>query len=58
MSIAVLRVMPDGGIELYDLKDFVVDRQVEFEVNLELGRYIILPRTTGCFSLRDRKHLE
>lgn len=54
VSIAVLRITSQG-VELVDLKDFVVDRQVEFEVNLELGRYIILPRTTGCVALRNRR---
>ena len=34
------------------MKDFTIDRQVEIEVNLERGSYIILPRTTGCLCLR------
>lgn len=47
MGIAVLRRTEDG-VELLDLKDFVQDRQVELEANLDPGSYIILPRTTGC----------
>lgn len=52
VSIVVLRLVK-GELELFDLKDFVVDRQAEIEVNLERGSYIILPRTTGCLSLRS-----
>lgn len=33
---------------MVDLKDFIQDRQVLIEVNLEAGSYIIVPRTTGC----------
>lgn len=39
-------------MDLVDLKDFVVDRQCELEVNLEPGSYIILPRTSGCLLKR------
>ena len=52
VGITILRLVDQGGVELYDLKDFVVGRQTEIEVNLERGSYIILPRTTGCLSLR------
>ncbi len=38
----------EEGVELLDLKDFVQDRQVELEINLDPGSYIILPRTSGC----------
>jgi calpain-15 len=51
LSIAILRRTADG-VDLVDLKDFVIDRQVELEVNLEPGSYIILPRTTGCLLKR------
>jgi calpain-15 len=47
LSLAILRRTSDG-VDLVDLKDFVIDRQIELEVNLEPGSYIILPRTTGC----------
>lgn len=51
VSLAVLR-LTESGVELHDLKDIVVDRSLEIEVNLDPGRFIILPRTTGCLSLR------
>ena len=35
-------------MELVDLKDFADHRQVELEVNLYPGSYIVVPRTTGC----------
>lgn len=51
LSIAILRRTAEG-VDLVDLKDFVIDRQVELEVNLEPGSYIILPRTTGSLLKR------
>ena len=48
ISLAVLRVTPGHDIELVDLRDFVLERQLEIEVNLEPGSYIFLPRTSGC----------
>ena len=51
IGIAVLKRV-ENGIELIDLKDFVQDRQIEVEVNLDPGSYIILPRTTGCLLKR------
>jgi len=47
VGIALLRRTQDG-VELIDLKDFTHARQVELEVNLDPGSYIIVPRTTGC----------
>jgi calpain-15 len=46
-SIAILR-RTERGIELYDLKDFIGERECETTVDFEPGSYIILPRTTGC----------
>ena len=34
--------------EVVDLKDFSLDRQIELELTLDPGNYIVLPRTTGC----------
>ena len=34
--------------EVVDLKDFSLDRQIELELTLDPGSYIVLPRTTGC----------
>jgi len=30
------------------MKEFTSERQVELDVDLEVGEYIILPRTSGC----------
>lgn len=30
------------------MKEFSAERQVELDVELEAGQYIILPRTSGC----------
>lgn len=30
------------------MKDFSAERQVELDVELEPGEYVILPRTSGC----------
>lgn len=48
VSIVVLRKSSDGSVSLYALKDFQFERQVELEVDLDPGSYIILPKTTGC----------
>jgi hypothetical protein len=47
IGIVLLR-KTQQGIELIDLKDFTDARQVELEVTLSPGSYLILPRTTGC----------
>jgi len=52
IGIAVLRWTNDNNIELVDLKDFGIERQVELELTLEAGSYIILPWTTGCMLWR------
>lgn len=51
ISIAILKRTEDG-VELVELRDFLIERQCEIEVKLEVGNYIILPRTTGCFLRR------
>ena len=30
------------------MKEFSAERQVELDVELEVGEYVILPRTSGC----------
>jgi hypothetical protein len=42
-----LRVNEDESIELVDYKQFAKERQVEIELHLSPGKYVILPRTTG-----------
>jgi calpain-15 len=48
ISIAVLRRQSNNGVELVDFSEFKFDRQIELEIELEPGSYIVLPRTTGC----------
>lgn len=52
VSIAILRILGQGQVELYELADFKIGRQSEIEVELERGSYVIVPRSTGCLSLR------
>lgn len=51
ISLAILKRTSEG-VELVDLKDFILDRQCELEVCLDPGSYIILPRSTGCLLKR------
>lgn len=46
-SLAVLR-KTGTTLELVSLKDFQINRQIELELMLDIGEYIVLPRTTGC----------
>jgi hypothetical protein len=48
IGIAVLKKNHDGELSLVALKDLIVDRQTELEVDLDPGSYIVVPRTTGC----------
>ena len=48
IGIAILRRTNDNNVELIDLKDFGIERQVELDLTLDAGSYIILPWTTGC----------
>ena len=52
IGIAILRRTNDNNVELVDLKDYAIERQVELEITLEPGSYIILPWTTGCMLRR------
>ena len=38
----------DGSLVLEAYEDLLRDRQVELEVFLEPGKYIVVPRTTGA----------
>ena len=46
--MAILKKKTDGGHELLYIKDFSNERQVELEIELDEGEYVILPRTSGC----------
>ena len=37
------------------MKDLTKERQVELEVNLPPGRYVILPRTTGGLMYKPKE---
>lgn len=53
MGVVILRrTTTQQGVELVEVKDLNQDRQVELEATLEVGSYIILPRTSGCFLKR------
>ena len=48
ISIAILKRQGSNNEALVDFTEFKFERQVDLEVELEPGNYIILPRTTGC----------
>jgi hypothetical protein len=48
VSLCVVRVNDDDSMDLIDYKNFSRDRQVELEVELNPGRYIVIPRSTGA----------
>lgn len=35
-------------MELHSVREFRIERQVELELELEAGEYVIIPQTTGC----------
>lgn len=48
VGVIILKRTSDNGVTYVDSRDLSFDRQVELEIDLEPGSYIILPRTTGC----------
>jgi len=49
VGIAIMKkVENEDGFEFSYLKEFSQERQVELDIELEEGDYIILPRTSGC----------
>ena len=60
LSIAILRKENDTNeITLVESLDFSISPNVQVELNLPPGTYIILPRNTGCFFGRpfDKSHV-
>jgi len=55
LGIAILKKTPKGDLELVFMKEFAAERQVELDVDLDPGEYVILPRTSGC-NLRKPKN--
>jgi calpain-15 len=52
IGIVVLRRLQDGSISIVYAQELEIDREVELEITLDPGSYIILPRTTGCLLRR------
>lgn len=48
IGITILRKTHDGSVSLHEYKDLQFERQIELEIDLDPGSYIILPKTTGC----------
>ena len=49
VGISVLkRVQSGNGFEIVFNKEFALERQVELEMELEPGEYVVVPMTTGC----------
>jgi len=49
LGVAILqRNARTGQLDLIYMKEFSAERQVELDVELEAGEYVILPRTSGC----------
>ncbi len=48
IGITILRKMNDGSASLQEIKELQFERQIELEVDLDPGFYIILPKSTGC----------
>jgi hypothetical protein len=54
-GFAVLKVNHDETMTLQSHKNFSRDRQVELELDLEKGHYIILPMTTGALMVKPEE---
>ena len=57
IGVTVIKVMDDETFELVDYIPMSRDRQVELQLNLEPGRYIAVPRTTGAMMKNKPKGL-
>ena len=56
VGVAILKRNPSNGqLDLIFMKDFSNERQVELDVELEVGEYLIIPRTSGCTLKRQQK---
>jgi hypothetical protein len=52
IGVAIMQKNARGGLDLLFMKEFTAERQVELDVELEPGEYIILPRTSGTILRR------
>lgn len=57
VSLAVFKKLSGENQELVQCTEFNFERQVELEVHLDPGSYIIVPRTTGC-SMRKTSNVD
>lgn len=48
IGLAILKRTSDGSVQLISNREYAFEREVEVELTLEPGSYIVLPRTTGC----------
>ena len=48
IGLAILQRNARGSFDLIFMKEFSAERQVELDVELEPGEYLIVPRTSGC----------
>lgn len=53
-GFAILKVNEDESVTLYEHKLFSRDRQVETEIVLDQGNFIILPMTTGALMRKPK----
>ncbi|CDW86928.1 calpain family cysteine protease containing protein [Stylonychia lemnae] len=57
MGLVVMKADKDEGTQIVLFKEYLVQRNVECELILEPGHYIVLPKTTGC-ALKRPDHAE
>lgn len=48
IGLAILQRNQKGTFDLIFMKEFSAERQVELDIELEPGEYLILPRSSGC----------
>lgn len=48
VGLIILRKSNDGSVTLHEVREMQFERQVDLEVDLDPGSYIVLPKTSGC----------
>lgn len=48
LGIVVMKAGEDGKWSIYKVQDCELAREVEMQVHVEPGNYVIVPRTSGC----------
>lgn len=46
-AICILKLEDGKTVKLYETQEFINGRDCELETQLELGQYIIIPKTNG-----------